>query len=61
MTLVAQGLVRAPTVVGASRLRVKETGWKNMNWIGLPWDRAEWQALVDTAMNIKFHKMWDVS
>ena len=32
-----------------------------MNWIGLPWDRAEWQALVDTAMNIKFHKMWDVS
>ena len=24
MTLVAQGLIRAPTVVGASRLRVKE-------------------------------------
>ena len=26
MTLVAEVLIRAPTVVGASRLRVKETG-----------------------------------
>jgi len=28
--------------------------------VDLPWDRAEWQALVDTVMNMKFHKMWDV-
>ena len=42
------------------KIYCKETGWKNMNWIDLPWDRAEWQALVDTVMNMKFHKMWDV-
>jgi hypothetical protein len=39
----------------------KETGWKNMNWSDLPRDRAEWQALVDTVMNMKLHKMWYVS
>ena len=43
------------------KIHFKETGWENVNWSDLPWDRGEWQALVDTAMNTKFHKMWDVS
>jgi len=30
-------------------------------WIDLPRDRGEWQALVNTVMNMKFHKMRDVS
>ena len=29
-----------------------------MNWTDLPRDRAEWQALVDTVMNTKSHKMF---
>jgi hypothetical protein len=37
------------------------TGWTNMDWIDLPQDRAEWQALLDTVTNRKYHKMWDVS
>jgi hypothetical protein len=32
-----------------------------MNWSDLPQDTAEWQALVDTVIDMKFHKMWDVS
>jgi hypothetical protein len=32
-----------------------------MNWTDLPQATAERQALADTVMNLKFHKMWNVS
>jgi hypothetical protein len=43
------------------KIHFKGKGPKNVKWIDLPRDRGEWQALVNTVMNMKFHKMWDVS
>jgi hypothetical protein len=43
------------------KIHFKETGRKNMNSIDLPQDRVQCQAVVDTVMNMNFHKMRDVS
>jgi hypothetical protein len=32
---------------------VKEIGWKVMDWMHLAQDRVQWQALVNTVMNLQ--------
>jgi hypothetical protein len=36
---------------------LKEIGWNSMDWIDLAQDRDQWRALVNTVMNLGFHKM----
>jgi hypothetical protein len=31
----------------------RETGWEGMDWIHIAHDRDQWQALVDTIMNLQ--------
>jgi hypothetical protein len=31
--------------------------WDGMDWIDLAKDRDQWRALVNTVMNLRFHKM----
>jgi hypothetical protein len=32
---------------------LRDIGWDGMDWIDLAQDRAEWRALVNTAMNLR--------
>jgi len=32
-----------------------------MDWIELAQNKERWRELVNTAMNIRFHKMWEIS
>jgi hypothetical protein len=32
--------------------------WEIINWIHLAHDRDQWQAVVNTVMNLRFHKEW---
>jgi hypothetical protein len=34
-----------------------EVGWSDMDWIGLAQDRDRWRALMDSVLNLRFHKM----
>jgi hypothetical protein len=36
---------------------LREIGWGVMDWIDLAQDRDQWKALVNTVMNLRFHKM----
>jgi hypothetical protein len=36
---------------------LRETGWDDMDCIDLVQDRDQWRALVNTVMNLRFHKM----
>jgi hypothetical protein len=38
--------------VSLIKINVREIGWDDMVWIDLPWDRDQWKALVNTAMNL---------
>jgi hypothetical protein len=31
-----------------------EVGWGDVDWIGLPWDRDRWRALVNSVLNVRF-------
>jgi hypothetical protein len=33
------------------RTDLREIGWGGMDWIGLPQDREQWRAVVNTVMN----------
>jgi hypothetical protein len=35
---------------------LREIGWDGMNWIDLAQDRDQWRALLNTVMNLGFHK-----
>jgi hypothetical protein len=36
------------------RMDLREIGWKAVDWIHLTQDRDQWQALVNTVMNLRF-------
>jgi hypothetical protein len=42
-------------------MNLKEAEYEGMDWIHLNEDREQWQALVATVMNLKFHKSWGMS
>jgi hypothetical protein len=39
------------------KIELPEIGWGGMDWIVLPQDRHRWKALVNTVMNVGFHKI----
>jgi hypothetical protein len=39
------------------KMYLREIGWGGIDWIDLAQDRNRWRALVNTAMNLGFHKM----
>jgi hypothetical protein len=39
------------------KMALREIGWDGMDWIDLAQDRDQWRALVNTVMNILFHRM----
>jgi hypothetical protein len=39
------------------KMNLREIGWDGMVWIDLTQDRDQWRALVNTAMNLRFHKI----
>jgi hypothetical protein len=39
------------------KMDLREMGWDGMDWIDLVQDRDQWRALVNTVMNLRFHKM----
>jgi hypothetical protein len=43
------------------KMDLREIRWGDMDWIGLGQDRDQWRALVNTVMNIGFHKMLENS
>jgi hypothetical protein len=36
---------------------LRKIGWNGMDWIDLAQDRDQWRALVNTVINLRFHKM----
>jgi hypothetical protein len=36
------------------RLDLREIGWEGMDWMHLAQNRDQWQALVNTVMNVQF-------
>jgi hypothetical protein len=34
------------------KMVLREIGWGGMDWIDLAWDRDQWRALVNTALNL---------
>jgi hypothetical protein len=43
--------------VGNIRMDLGEVGWSDVECIGLAQDRNRWRALVNSVMNLGFHKM----
>jgi hypothetical protein len=39
------------------KIDLREIGWFGMDWIRLTQDRYQWRALVNTVMDLPFHKM----
>jgi hypothetical protein len=37
------------------RMDLREVGWEGIDWMHLAQNRDQWQALVNTAMNLVFH------
>jgi hypothetical protein len=35
------------------KMDLREIGWGSMDWIHLVWDRDQWRALMNTAMNFR--------
>jgi hypothetical protein len=43
------------------KMDLREIGWDGTDWIDLVQDRDQWRALVNTVMNLRFHKMLESS
>jgi hypothetical protein len=39
------------------KMDVGEVGWGDVDWIGLAQDRNRWRALMNSVLNLQFHKM----
>jgi hypothetical protein len=39
------------------KMDLREIGWDGVHWVDLAQDRDHWRALVNTVMNLRFHKM----
>jgi hypothetical protein len=39
------------------KMDLREIGWDGMDWIDLAQDRNQWRDLVNTVMNLRFHKI----
>jgi hypothetical protein len=39
---------------------LREIGWGGADWIDLAQDRDQRRALVNTVMNIRLHKCWEI-
>jgi hypothetical protein len=39
------------------KIDLREIGWDGTDWIDLAQDRDQWWALVNTVVNLRFHKM----
>jgi hypothetical protein len=35
------------------KMDLKETGWEDMDWIHLPWDKDQWRTIVNAVMNLR--------
>jgi hypothetical protein len=44
-----------------SKMYLREIGWNGMDSTDLAQERDQWRALVNTVLNIRFHKMLDSS
>jgi hypothetical protein len=40
------------------KMDLREIGWSGMDWIDLAQDWNQWWALVNTVMNLGFHKIF---
>jgi hypothetical protein len=40
---------------------VREIRWEDVDWIHLAQDRDQWQDLLNTVMNLQFHKRQGIS
>jgi hypothetical protein len=40
---------------------LKEIECENVDWMYLFQDRVQWLGLVNMAMNLRFHKRWEIS
>jgi hypothetical protein len=51
--------IRRPTHRWEDKIKMdfREIGWGGMDWIDLAQGRDQWRALVNTVMNLGFHKM----
>jgi hypothetical protein len=38
------------------RIYLREIGWEGVVWIHIAQDKDQWRDLVNTAMNLRFHK-----
>jgi hypothetical protein len=43
------------------RLDLREVRWEDVDWMHLTQDRNQWRAVVNTIMNLRFHKRWGIS
>jgi transposase len=39
---------------------IREIGWDGVDWINLAEDRGQWTALMNTIMNLRVPKCWEV-
>jgi hypothetical protein len=45
---------------GKIEINLKEMLLVDVSWIHLSHDRNKWRAAVNTVMNFKLHKMWEI-
>jgi hypothetical protein len=46
--------------VDNSEMDLREIGWDGVDWINRAQDRDEWRALMNTVLNLRVLKCWEV-
>jgi hypothetical protein len=44
-----------------TRMDLRKTGWEGVDWLHLAQDKDQWQAVVNTVMNLRVLKRWGIS